>query len=132
MRTAAMVLGITGGVFGILSGFLAMFIGGVGTAFGLDQSGMVFVLGMAAIVISVIGIIGGALAGRNPLAAAVLIGFAGVTGFLAISLFWILAGLMLLPGALLAWLSWLQSRGSTGDPVDSIDAERIAGDHQVN
>lgn len=104
MRTASLVLGITGGVFGILSGLLAMMIGGIGSAFAAEGSGSVVWLGFGAILLGVLGIIGGALSNRSPGKASLLQAIAGLFGFLAISLFWILAGVMLLLGALMAFL----------------------------
>jgi hypothetical protein len=104
MRTAALVLGIVGGVFGILAGLLAMLVGGIGSAFDAEGSGMVAGLGFAAIMLGVLGIIGGALANRSPGASAILQAAAGLFGFIAVSLFWVLAGVLLLIGALMAFL----------------------------
>lgn len=104
MRTASLVLGIIGGVFGIIAGFLAMFLGGVGLAIEGDGAGTVVGLGFAAIFIAIVAIVGGALAPRHPKAAAILQLFACVAGFIAISLFWIFSGILLLIGAGLAFL----------------------------
>jgi hypothetical protein len=104
MRTAALVLGITGGVFGILAGLLAMMVGGIGSAFDAEGSGSVVGLGFAAIMLGVLGIIGGAVSNRSPKAAAILQTIAGILGFIAVSLFWVLAGVLLLIGALMAFL----------------------------
>lgn len=110
MSTAALVLGIVGGVFGILAGLLAMMVGGIGSAFDAEGSGSIVGLGFAAIMLGVLGIIGGALSNRNPKVASILQGIAGFLGFIAISLFWLLAGVLLLVGALLAFLSRNSSR----------------------
>lgn len=104
MRTASLVLGIVGGVFGILAGLLAMTVGGIGSAFEAEGSGSIVGLGFAAIMLGVLGIIGGALSNRSPGAASLLQAVAGVLGFIAISLFWVLAGVLLLAGALFAFL----------------------------
>lgn len=120
MRTAALVFGITGGVFGILAGLLAMMVGGIGSAFQAEGSGSVAGLGFAAILLGVIGIVGGALSNRSPGAASVLQGIAGILGFIAISLFWILAGFLLLTGALLALLS---RRSETTEPISGYEPE---------
>ena len=104
MRTASLVLGITGGVFGILSGLLAMMIGGIGSAFAAEGSGSVVGLGFGAILLGVLGIIGGALSNRSPGKASLLQAIAGFLGFIAIWLFWTLAGVLLLIGALMAFL----------------------------
>ena len=103
MRTASLVLGIIGGVFGIIAGFLALLFGGVGVATEQAQGGTVVGLGFAAVLIGVIAIVGGALAPRYPKAAAILQLFACVAGFIAVSLFWIFSGILLLIGAGLAF-----------------------------
>ena len=103
MRTASLVLGIIGGVFGIIAGFLAMLFGGAGAAFQAEGSGTIVGLGIAAVFIGVVGIVGGALAPRYPKAAALLQLFSCVAGFIAVSLFWIFSGILLLIGAGLAF-----------------------------
>lgn len=110
MSTAALVFGIVGGVFGILAGLLAMLVGGVGSAFDADGSGSIVGLGFAAIMLGVLGIVGGALSNRSPGVSAILQCIAGLLGFIAVSLFWTLAGVLLLIGAVLALLSWRRSR----------------------
>ena len=104
MRTASLVLGIIGGVFGIIAGILAMLIGGAGAAFEQSNSGTVIGLGFTAIFIGVLGIVGGAVAPRYPKAAAIMQLIACVAGFIAVSLFWIFSGILLLIGAGLAFL----------------------------
>lgn len=70
MRTTAQVLGIIGGVFGILMGILANIIGGVA----------------------------GALAHRRPMACLILELGAGILGFVAISVIWILPSVLWMSG----------------------------------
>ena len=106
MKTAALVLGIVGGVFGILAGLLAMLVGGIGSAFEAEGSGSVVGLGFAAILLGVLGIIGGALSNRSPGKAGIVQAIAGLAGFIAISLFWVLSGVLLLLGALMAFLGY--------------------------
>lgn len=103
MRTASLVLGIIGGVFGIIAGLLAMLFGGAGAAFQASGAGTVIGLGFAAVFIGVAGIVGGALAPRYPKAAAILQLLACIGGFIAVSLFWIFSGILLLIGAGLAF-----------------------------
>ena len=103
MRTASLVLGIIGWVFGIIAGILAMLIGGAGAVFQADDSGTVIGLGFAAIFIGVLGIVGGAVAPRYPKAAAIIQLVSCIAGFIAVSLFWIFSGILLLLGAGLAF-----------------------------
>jgi hypothetical protein len=111
MQTASLVLGITGGVFGILAGLLAMMVGGIGSAFEAEGAGSIAGLGFAAILLGVLGIIGGALSHRSPGKASLLQALAGVFGFIAVSLFWVLAGVLLLVGALIAFLARNRTSG---------------------
>jgi len=104
MRTASLVLGIIGGVFGIIAGILAMLIGGAGAAFQATDSSTIIGLGFAAIFIGVLGIIGGAVAPSYPKAAGIIQLISCVAGFIAVSLFWIFSGILLLIGAGLAFL----------------------------
>jgi hypothetical protein len=104
MRTASLVLGIIGGVLGIMTGLLGMTIGGVGAAFQVSDSGTITVQGFAAVFIGVLGIVGGAVASRYPKAAAIIQLISCIAGFIAVSLFWISSGILLLIGAGLAFL----------------------------
>ena len=104
MRTASLVLGIVGGVFGVIAGILAMLIGGAGAAFQATDSGTVIGLGFAAIFIGVLGIVGGAVGPNYPKAAGIIQLISCVAGFIAVSLFWIFSGILLLIGAGLALL----------------------------
>jgi hypothetical protein len=81
-----------------------MVVGGVGSAFEAEGSGTVTGLGLAAIFIAVVGIIGGALAKGKPTVASILQALTCVFGFIAVSLFWIISGPLFLVGALLAFL----------------------------
>lgn len=104
MRTASLVFGIIGGVTGILAGLFALVVGGLGAAFEANDSGLVLGLGLGACLLGVCGIVGGALAPRYPIISAILQAGVGLMGFIAVSLFWVLSGILLLVGAILATL----------------------------
>lgn len=70
MRIAALILGLIGGVIGLFAAGLALGIGAIGGATGAQGSGTVVGLGWAALALSVVGIVGGALALAKPRAAA--------------------------------------------------------------
>jgi hypothetical protein len=110
MRTASLVLGIIGGVFGIIAGLLAMLFGGASAAFEAKGAGTVVGLGIAAVFIGIVGIVGGSLALRYPRAAAILQLASGLFGFIAVSLFWIFSGILLIIGAALAFFGREKSR----------------------
>ncbi|MHB9052875.1 MAG: DUF4064 domain-containing protein [Thermoleophilia bacterium] len=96
MRTTAMVLGIIGGVFGILFSLLAMVIGGAGAALNAEGGGTVTGLGFVAFFLAVAAIVGGALANKSPRASWIILLATGILGFIAISAFWILPGVLLI------------------------------------
>ncbi|HDM78649.1 MAG TPA: DUF4064 domain-containing protein, partial [Deltaproteobacteria bacterium] len=97
-RTGEMVLGVLGGIFGILGGLFAVFFGGLGAALGASGASEVIGLGTAAVILGIIGIIGGAIVNRNTRLAGGLMLFSGVAGFIAISLFWVIGGILLIVG----------------------------------
>ena len=92
--TAALVLGIVGGVLGILGGLLLI-------VSGLDA--VMYALGFAAFLLGVLGIVGGYLAPSRPSVGARLQLIAGLAGFVAVTNRWLFVGLLMLVGALLAW-----------------------------
>ena len=104
MRTAALVLGLIGGIIGLFAGGFAIVVGGIGTAVQTNRAGTVVVLGFIALGLAIVGIVGGALAQAKPRVAAILMLIAGIGGFIAVSLFWIVSGLLLIIGAVLAFL----------------------------
>ncbi len=104
MRTASLVLGITGGVFGIIAALLALMLGGIGSAFDAAGAGSIVGRSFFAVFIGVIAIVGGALAIRYPKVSAILQLITGVVGLVLIGWFWIFSVILLLVGALLAFL----------------------------
>jgi hypothetical protein len=58
-RRAEMILGVIGGIFGILMGVFAVTIGGLATAFGDSDASTVLSLGLGAVILGVLGIVGG-------------------------------------------------------------------------
>ena len=102
MRVASLVLGVSGGAIGVLAGFLVLFFGGISAAFEADETGMILGSGFSAALLGVAGIVGGALVLRYPLAAAFVQSLSGLLGFIAVGMFWLLSGPLLLIGALLA------------------------------
>jgi hypothetical protein len=114
MRTAAKVLGLVGGILGIIAGILAVAVGG-GAVLGVTNGGAV-VLGFAAVIVAIAGIVGGALAGR-PTASWILMAFAGFVGFVCVRALWVLPGIMLIVGAVCEFKTRHQTRIAAGaDP----------------
>lgn len=104
MRNTARILGIVGGILGVIAAIIILVAGGTGEFFGLPLSGFVTSLGWLALVFSVLGIIGGALAISQPGWAGVLMIIAAIGGFVFATLLYIPAGVLLLIGGILALL----------------------------
>lgn len=102
--TAALVLGLIGGIFGIFAAIFAVFIGGLGAAFEADGAETVAGLGFLAIFVAILGIVGGALSKGRPGPAGILQLIAGIGGFILISGAWIISGPLLIVGGILALL----------------------------
>lgn len=102
MKIAALILGIIGGIAGLVGAILALFIGGFGAAFGAKDGGEVMWLGFSSLLLSLIGIIGGALGIAKPKAAGYMMLLAGIGGFVAVSAAYIVGGPLLIMGGILA------------------------------
>ena len=103
MRTTALLFGLIGGVLGLVPALLAMEAGASIAA--LDGRTGAGAGGVIAGVLSVVGIVGGALAKRSPDDSSILQLIAAIGGFLAISGFWIVSGTLFVLGALFAFLA---------------------------
>ncbi len=102
MRTAALVLGILGGIGGFAGAIFVLFVGGIGGAFGAEGAETIVGLGWAAIPISIMGIVGGAISQAKPKGAGILMLISGVGGFIAISAGYLFGGPLLIVGGILA------------------------------
>ena len=101
---AALTLSILGAVVGVGAGILVMLVGGAGLLFAAEALRVVW-LGAIAIVLSLLGIVGGGLTSDNPELATILLVIVGLGGFVALSVFWLLPGALFLIGAYAAWSS---------------------------
>src|SRR5699024_490645 len=101
MRTASFVLGLVGGILGILAAILAMFIGGVGSAFESSDSDSSIGLGFSAILASVPGIVGAAFVRGRPKVSSLLMFIAGIWGIISISAFFVVSNILLIIAAII-------------------------------
>ncbi|MDG0918404.1 DUF4064 domain-containing protein [Bacillus paranthracis] len=100
-RTAEFVLGLIGGIFGILCAFIALFIGGLGSALEADGANTVIGLGWGAVGLSVLGIVGSVMVRSKAKAGGIMMTVAAIGGFICISLIYLLPGVLLLIGGLM-------------------------------
>lgn len=87
-------MGLVGGIFGVIAALIAMFIGGIAGAFEAEEASQVSSLGVAALLFSILGIIGSAFSKSKPKLAGTIMLVSGIAGFICISLFYIISGVL--------------------------------------
>ncbi len=122
-----LAMGIIGGVFGILASILAMVFGGIGSAFGAEGSNEIVGLGFAAMLFSVLGIIGGSISKSKKKLAGYLLLISGVAGFICISLFYIISGILFIVSGLMGIFAKINKTAklAPGEYVVKPEGERI-------
>ncbi len=101
-RTTELVLGLIGGIFGFFGALFAIGIGGLGGAFGASGASDIVGLGFAAIIFSIIGIIGAVTVKSKPKRAGTLMIISAFGGLICISLAFLLPFILLLIGGIMA------------------------------
>jgi hypothetical protein len=99
MRTGALVLGIIGGIFGIISAALAFVVGSMGDFVDAEGAETVVGLGWSALFFCLVGLVGAGLAIVRPVVAAVLMLISAIGVTISISLFAAIAAPLFLVGA---------------------------------
>ena len=87
-------MGLIAGIFGIIASILAMFIGGIDAAFSDSGTSQITGLAIAALLFSILGIVGSAFAKSKPKLSGWLMLISGIAGFVSISMFYILSGVL--------------------------------------
>jgi hypothetical protein len=112
MVAGATVLGILGGGLGALAGLVVLLIAGLGG--GADAA----VSGLAGLTFGMLGITGGAITRNAPRAALWCLAIACIGGAVAVQVWWLPAGPLLLLGAVLAWrVTVMRGRDETAPAV---------------
>ncbi|MDP2953661.1 MAG: hypothetical protein Q8O76_10135 [Chloroflexota bacterium] len=104
MKTAAIVLGIAGGVVGLAGTALSLLAGGLGEAFPFLATSSGVELRWAALAFSIMGILGGALAGSKPSTAGLAMVAAGLGGLMSVAMAYAVAAPLLIAAGILASL----------------------------
>ncbi len=102
MKIAAVILGVIGGIAGLLGALFALFVGGIGATFGAKDGGEIMWLGLSSLLLSLIGITGGALGIAKPKAAGYMMLLAGIGGLITVSAAYVIGGPLLIVGGILA------------------------------
>lgn len=104
MRIAALIIGIFGAIAGFIGAILAIVFGGIGAGLGAEEGGQIAAFGFIALLISIIALVGAALAIAKPKISAATMAGCAVVGVILISAAYALATILLLIAALLAFL----------------------------
>lgn len=105
MRLAALIIGIFGGMAGFLGALFALAVGGLGSELGVEESGTVVTLGLIALAMSIVAIIGAALCMAKPRLAASLMILSTIVGVISIFVFYSVAAIFLIIAAILAFIA---------------------------
>jgi hypothetical protein len=108
-RTAEFVLGLIGGCIGIICSIIAMFIGSVGQALEASGASTISNLGVAALLFSITGIVGGTIARSNGKLGSTLLIVSSICGIISISFFYILPGILLFIGGIVGIIKPIQT-----------------------
>jgi hypothetical protein len=100
-RTAEFVLGLIGGIFGVIFAFIVLMIGGMGAAFGAEGANTIIGLGWGAVGLSILGIVGSVMVRSKAKVGGIMMTIAAIGGFICISIFYLLPGVLLLIGGLM-------------------------------
>lgn len=103
-RTTEFVLGLIGSILGIICAFIALLIGGMGAAFEAEGANTIIGLGWGAVGLSILGIVGSVMVRSKAKGGGIMMTVAAIGGFICISIFYLLPGVLLLIGGLMGIL----------------------------
>ncbi|GAK40790.1 DUF4064 domain-containing protein [Paenibacillus urinalis] len=98
-------MGLIAGIFGIIASIVALMIGGVDAAFSDSGTSSITGLAISAMIFSILGIIGSAMAKSKPKIAGIIMLVSGIAGFISISMFFILSGVLFVVAGFMGILS---------------------------
>lgn len=101
-RVAEMVLGIIGGVFGMIAGVTALFVGGLGEALEEGTGSGVAGLGLACILVSILALVLSCMINKNRVLFGWLIIICGILNIIFVSAFGILSGIIIAVSGIIA------------------------------
>ena len=111
MKTAALVIGIIGGVIGLIAVLPFLIASLLGTALGATSSASYIVFaGLATFAISIAAIIYATLARYNPRISGILLIIFGIAGLLLTRGFFIISGPLMILGGIFALIGYNQQK----------------------
>lgn len=100
-RLAELLLGIIGGIAALIGSIFVLGFGGIGAVFEAEGAESIIGLGLLAIFMSIIGIIGAALVDSRPKLGGSLMVISAIVGFIAVSFAYLFGGILLLIAGIL-------------------------------
>ncbi len=119
MRIAALIIGIFGAGAGFIGALIALLIGGIGSAIGDSEAVSIGKFGVGALGLSIVALAGAALAIAKPKFSAFLMSVSAIVGLILISFGWVVATVLLLIAAILAFIGRNEGRRQGGNPSTS-------------
>ena len=104
MKIAALIIGIFGAIAGFVGALLGMLLGGLGSAFGAEGAATVGYLSLGGLGVSIVALVGAALVLAKPRFSALVMAGSAIVGLVLISAAFVVATVLLLIAALLAFL----------------------------
>ena len=101
-RTVEFVLGLIGGIFGFFGALIALMFGGIGSALGGEGASTIIGLGWAAILFSIIGIVGAAIVKSKTKVGGWMMIISTVGGVISVSFAYALSFVLLIIAGLMA------------------------------
>jgi hypothetical protein len=103
MRIAALIIGVIGGIFGLLSVVFGFAIAGIGNATEAEGAGTMMNLVFAGLFFCLLGFLGAGLAMAKPLAGAIILLVSALGALISMSFFAIIVSPLFLIAAILAF-----------------------------
>lgn len=116
MKLAATILGIIGGLAGVIGAVITIYVGGIGSAFGVEGARPVSALGFVALVFTIVSIVGGALAIPKPRLAGIPMLIGGIGGIIWIFTPYWSGGALVFVGGILALAGGILALIASGKP----------------
>lgn len=101
-RVAEMVLGIIGGIFGMIAGVMALFVGEIGAALDAEGGTGVAGLGLACIAVSVLALVLSCMINKKRILFGWLIIICGILNIIFVSVLGILSGIIIVVAGILS------------------------------
>jgi hypothetical protein len=125
MRIAALIVGIVGGVFGLLSVILGLTLGGIGSATEAEGASTIVGLSFAGLFFCLLGFLGAGLIMAKPLAGSIILLISALGALVSMSFFAIIVSPLFLIAAILGFLG--RNSGAERVTIEAPPADSQSG-----